>query len=344
MEESKVQYKSTHIQARSTTKPLTHPHRTEISLGSYTAANHWLVLIFYPKAWSFVCPTEIKAFSARLEEFLYSRSCAVAFASTDNEHSLKAWNAASDLEGGLGGIHVPLISDSNHQLCRDYGVLIEKDGVAQRALFIVDPKGMVRGVTVNDADIGRSVDETLRIIDALAFKDEFGEGCPVDWKKGDKGIDVGSKTQPEPHTEFRVKSWTDWARPKLGRAFSGASQRSIGGMSIKSVGNADGVVPTLSTMQPSTLNLTSAPQTPGTGTPRSGFMSGSNSPAPSATRPGPMRLSSHSPILSPTSHVATTMEQQMEAAMEQQRFENMQAVLANQNLNQGVGMASQSVV
>ncbi|KAK3092148.1 cTPxI, partial [Teratosphaeriaceae sp. CCFEE 6253] len=137
--------------------------------------------------WSYICPTEIKAFSSRLEEFLYSRSCAVVFCSTDSEHCLKAWNAASELEGGLGGVHIPLLSDCNHTIAKDYGVLNVEQGVAQRALFIIDPKGIVRAVTVNDADVGRSVDETQRVLDALVFRDEFGEGCPVDWKKGDKG-------------------------------------------------------------------------------------------------------------------------------------------------------------
>lgn len=159
-------------------------------LTSYTEANHWLILIFFPKAWSFICPTEIKAFSSRLEEFLYSRSCAVAFASTDSEHCLKAWNATSDMEGGLGGVHVPLISDCNHALSKKYGVLIEEEGVAQRALFIIDPKGVARSITINDVDVGRSVDEAQRVLDALRFKDEFGEGCPVDWKQGQPGIDV----------------------------------------------------------------------------------------------------------------------------------------------------------
>ena len=112
----------------------------EVTLSAYTQANHWLILVFFPKAWSFICPTEIKAFSARLEEFLYSRHCAVVFASTDSKYSLKAWNGTCDLEGGLGGVHVPMISDSNHKLSRNYGVLDEEEGVAQRALFIIDPR------------------------------------------------------------------------------------------------------------------------------------------------------------------------------------------------------------
>ncbi|KAK6438331.1 cTPxI [Oleoguttula sp. CCFEE 5521] len=309
----------------------------DISLASYTAAHHWLVLIFYPKAWSFICPTEIKASSARLEEFLYSRSCAVAFASTDSEVCLKAWNNASDMEGGLGGVHVPLISDSNHQLCKDYGVLIENEGIAQRALFIIDPRGIIRGITVNDADIGRSVDEAQRVLDALVFKDEFGEGCPVDWKRGDRGIDMASKVKSEGSIEIpERKSWTEWARPKLGRAFSGASQRSV--TSITSFARGDGMVPTLNTLN------TSMPTSPGT-PPRSGFISRTHSPAMSMINSahhgsGTQRSSLLSPILSPTSISQTDMAAQLDAAVEQQSMENMQAAMANQQLGQDVGVAN----
>ncbi|PNS14253.1 Peroxiredoxin TSA1 [Sphaceloma murrayae] len=198
----------------------------ELSLSAYADAGHWTCLVFFPRAWSYICPTEIRAFSARLEEFLYTRTCAVAFISTDSEHSLRAWNHTSEMEGGLGGVHVPLISDCNHNVSRKYGVFVEKEGVAQRALFIIDPKGIVRNISINDADIGRSVDETLRLIDALQFKDNFGEGCPADWKKGDEGIKMGASMKPEGPLELK-KTWTDWARPKLARAWSGASGQSV---------------------------------------------------------------------------------------------------------------------
>ncbi|KAG9548659.1 thioredoxin-like protein, partial [Aureobasidium melanogenum] len=206
----------------------------EISLSAYTSANHWVALIFFPKAWSFVCPTEIRAFSERLEEFLYSRSCAVVFASTDTELCLRAWNHTNEMEGGLGGVHVPLMSDSNHKISRDYGVLLEDEGVAERALFIIDPKGNVRNITISDADVGRSVDETLRIIDALAFKDEYGEGCPVNWKKGEAGLKMAEQTKIEGPIEMK-KSWSEWARPKLQRAWSGQSQRSAGSGTIRTL-------------------------------------------------------------------------------------------------------------
>lgn len=138
------------------------------------------------------------------------------------------------MEGGLGGVHVPLMSDSNHEVSRQYGVLLEEEGVAERALFIIDPKGIVRNIHISDADVGRSVDETLRIIDALAFKDEFGEGCPVNWKKGDAGLKMAEQTKIEGPIEMK-KSWSEWARPKLQRAWSAQSQRSTGGGSIRSL-------------------------------------------------------------------------------------------------------------
>ena len=111
----------------------------------------------------------------------------MVFASTDNEHCLKAWNATSEMEGGLGGVHVPMISDMNHKLSRDYGVLVEEEGVAQRALFIIDPKGMIRNITVNDADVGRSVDEAKRILkeSGTDFEDTYGtfDNIPFDDEK-----------------------------------------------------------------------------------------------------------------------------------------------------------------
>ena len=122
--------------------------------------------------------------------------------------------------------NIPLVSDCNHKISNDYGVLIEPLGISQRALFIIDPKGIVRGITINDLDVGRSEDETLRVLDALIFKEEFGEGCPVDWQKGDKGIDIAANSRIEGPVELK-KSWSQWARPKLQRAWSATSQRSI---------------------------------------------------------------------------------------------------------------------
>ena len=119
------------------------PH-PEVSLSNYE--NRWLVLAFIPMAWTFVCPTEIIAFSDAASQFA-SRGTSVVFASTDSEYSLLAWASAPRKSGGLGGVNIPLLSDKNHSLSRDYGVLIEEEGIALRGLFLIDPRGLVRQVS-----------------------------------------------------------------------------------------------------------------------------------------------------------------------------------------------------
>jgi len=182
-----------------------------MSLSQHLEAGDWVMLLFIPMAWSFICPTEVVAFNARLQEF-ETRSCAVVFASTDSEQVLRAWSYTSHEDGGLGGVHVPLLSDRNHRISRDYGVLIEEEGFAQRAMFIIDPQGVVRHFSCNDVEIGRSVDEARRVLDALIFTDEFGEGCPVDWKKGDQGLKLPSKPKNKVVAQARpdIKRMTSW--------------------------------------------------------------------------------------------------------------------------------------
>ncbi|KAF2229062.1 thioredoxin-like protein [Viridothelium virens] len=155
----------------------------ELSLETYTATKQWLLLGFIPMAWTFVCPTEIIAFADALPHFA-ARGCGVVFASTDSEYSLLAWNNASRKDGGLGNVALPLLSDKNHQLSRRYGVLIDEEGIALRGLFLIDPNGIVRQITINDLPVGRSVDEALRLIDAFKFTDEYGEVCPANWNPG----------------------------------------------------------------------------------------------------------------------------------------------------------------
>jgi peroxiredoxin (alkyl hydroperoxide reductase subunit C) len=116
----------------------------EVSLRNYE--NRWLVLAFIPMAWTFVCPTEIIAFSDAAPQFA-SRGTSVVFASTDSEYSLLAWASTPRKSGGLGGVNIPLLSDKNHSLSRDYGVLIEEEGIALRGLFLIDPRGLVRQVS-----------------------------------------------------------------------------------------------------------------------------------------------------------------------------------------------------
>lgn len=157
----------------------------EVSLKKYEGK--WLVLGFIPLAFTFVCPTEIIAYAQALEKFR-ERGAEVLFASTDSEFTWLAWNSQPRKEGGLGNVGLPLVADTNHSLSKDYGVLLEDQGVALRGIFIIDPKGIVRQITVNDLPVGRSVDETLRLIDAFQFTDKYGEVCPANWQKGDDTI------------------------------------------------------------------------------------------------------------------------------------------------------------
>jgi len=138
-------------------------------------------------AWTFVCPTEIVAFSDAVHQFA-ERNASVIFASVDSEYSLLAWSNTSRKDGGLGGCKFPLYSDKNHRVSRAYGVLLEEEGIALRGLFIIDPKGIVRQITINDLPVGRSVDETLRLIDAFQFTEQYGEVCPANWQKGSATI------------------------------------------------------------------------------------------------------------------------------------------------------------
>jgi len=176
----------------------------EVSLTDYTSAKKWLVLGFVPMAWTFVCPTEIIAFSDRAADFA-ARGASVVFASTDSEYSLLAWANAARKDGGLGQINIPLLNDKNHTISKDYGVLIEEEGISLRGLFLIDPNGVIRQITINDLPVGRSVDETLRLIDAFQFTDKYGEVCPANWTPGDEGI----KATPEGNKEYASKVYND---------------------------------------------------------------------------------------------------------------------------------------
>jgi len=133
----------------------------------------WLVLFFYPLDFTFVCPTEITEFSARYDEFK-KLDADVLGMSTDSVHSHKAWLKE------LGELRYPLLSDMNHTISEDYGVLIAEQGIALRGTFIVDPDGVLRYALYHDLGVGRSVDELLRVLQAL----QTGELCPASWKPG----------------------------------------------------------------------------------------------------------------------------------------------------------------
>jgi peroxiredoxin (alkyl hydroperoxide reductase subunit C) len=150
----------------------------ELKLSDYQGK--YLVLFFYPLDFTFVCPTEIIAFSERMGDFQRINTEVVGV-STDSHFSHLAWINMPRKQGGLGGLKYPLLSDFNKTIARDYGVLVEEGGVALRGLFIIDPKGVVRQITINDLPVGRSVDETLRLIKAFQFVEEHGEVCPANW-------------------------------------------------------------------------------------------------------------------------------------------------------------------
>jgi len=138
----------------------------------------WVVLFFYPLDFTFVCPTEITGFSKRDEEFK-KLNAVVLGASTDSKFSHKAW-----IQGTLGEIRYPLLSDMNRDVSRKYGALIEEKGHTTRATFIIDPEGTLQYALYHNTNVGRSVEETVRVLEAL----QTGERCPVEWKKGEKTL------------------------------------------------------------------------------------------------------------------------------------------------------------
>ncbi|EPY12525.1 MULTISPECIES: peroxiredoxin [Paenibacillus] len=145
----------------------------------------WLVFFFYPLDFTFVCPTEITALSEAAEEFK-ALNTEILGVSVDSIHSHKAWiNTPRELNG-LGKINFPLASDITKNVARDYGVLIEEDGIALRGLFIIDPEGELKYQVVNHNNVGRSVEETLRVLQAL----QSGGLCPINWKPGDKNLNA----------------------------------------------------------------------------------------------------------------------------------------------------------
>ncbi|XP_020600978.1 peroxiredoxin-1-like isoform X1 [Orbicella faveolata] len=152
----------------------------------------YLVLFFYPLDFTFVCPTEIIAFSDRVEEFR-AINCEVVACSVDSEFSHLAWTNVARKKGGLGQMNIPLLSDITKQISKDYGVLLEDQGVALRGLFVIDDKGILRQITMNDLPVGRSVDEVLRLVQAFQFTDKHGEVCPAGWRPGSDTIVPDSK-------------------------------------------------------------------------------------------------------------------------------------------------------
>jgi len=156
----------------------------------------YVVLFFYPLDFTFVCPTEIIAFSEAAAQFK-KINCEVIAASTDSVFSHLAWTNTDRKQGGLGEMKIPILADTNHAVSKAYGCLKEDEGIAFRGLYIIDGKGVLRQITINDLPVGRSVEETLRLVQAFQFVDEHGEVCPAGWKPGKDTMKADPKGSKE---------------------------------------------------------------------------------------------------------------------------------------------------
>jgi peroxiredoxin (alkyl hydroperoxide reductase subunit C) len=151
---------------------------TSVSLSDFKGK--WVCLFFYPLDFTFVCPTELVAFNKALGEFA-DRNCVVLTASTDSKYSHKGW---CDSHSDLKGMKYLMLADTTHTLSRAFGVLKEDAGIAYRGVFLIDPNGVIRWISVHDLGVGRNVDEVIRVLDAL----QTDKLCPCNWKKGEKTL------------------------------------------------------------------------------------------------------------------------------------------------------------
>lgn len=180
-----------------------YPDGTIQPLNLYDYRGKYVVLFFYPMDFTFVCPTEIVAFSDQIDEFR-QRDAEVLGVSVDSVHSHFAWRNMPRREGGIGNISYPVISDLDKEISRSYGVLLEKPSVALRGTFIIDRQGVVRSAMINDLPLGRNIDEMLRLLDALHQVEQYGDVCPANWHAGEQTM----KATPESLKEY-VQSRAD---------------------------------------------------------------------------------------------------------------------------------------
>ncbi|MGQ9607051.1 MAG: peroxiredoxin [Thermogutta sp.] len=173
----------------------------DVSLSDYRGK--YVLLFFYPLDFTFVCPTEIIAFSDRIADF-EKLNVQVLGCSVDSHYTHLAWRNTPRTRGGLGDIRYPLIADLDKKISADYDVLLP-GGIALRGLFLIDTSGIVRHQVVNDLPLGRSVDEALRLVQALQYFEKHGEVCPADWHEGGPTI----KPDPKASTEFFSKVYKD---------------------------------------------------------------------------------------------------------------------------------------
>ena len=150
------------------------------------------VVFFYPLDFTFVCPTELVAFHKAMKEF-EKRGCKVVSASVDSVFSHAAWRHTPLNQGGIGEVDYPMLSDIKRELSTQLGILTP-GAVTYRASYLIDAEGTVRHMVINDLPLGRSVEEMLRMVDALQFHQEHGEVCPANWKQGEKAIKTTSES------------------------------------------------------------------------------------------------------------------------------------------------------
>jgi alkyl hydroperoxide reductase subunit AhpC len=163
-----------------------------IKLNSEEYKGKYLVVLFYPFDFTYVCPTELISFSDNVQKFKEINTEIVGI-STDSHFTHLAWIKTPRNQGGLGKLHFPLLADISKNISRSFRVLVEDEnddlyGAALRGLFIIDEKGVIRSFTINDAAVGRSVDETLRLVQAFQHSDKYGDVCPANWKPGSATI------------------------------------------------------------------------------------------------------------------------------------------------------------
>ncbi|MCW5827964.1 MAG: peroxiredoxin [Deltaproteobacteria bacterium] len=172
----------------------------EVKLSSFKGKNY-VLLFFYPLDFTFVCPTEIIAFSDRAKEF-EKLGVQILSSSIDSQFTHLAWQERPRKDGGLGKISYPMLADVGGKIAQSYGVLLDS-GVALRGLFLIDKAGIVRHQVVNDLPLGRSVSEALRMVEALQFFEKNGEVCPADWEEGKLTI----KPDPKNSKKFFEKAY-----------------------------------------------------------------------------------------------------------------------------------------
>ena len=162
----------------------------KITLNDYKGK--YLCLFFYPLDFTFVCPTELHAFSDKMDEFK-KRNCELLACSVDSKFSHAAWLRTPRNQGGIEGVKYPILSDIQKTIARSYGTLFEDGGIAFRGLFLINKDGVVQHALVNNLPLGRNVDEAVRVLDAIQYNEENGEVCPANWKKGDEAMKASSE-------------------------------------------------------------------------------------------------------------------------------------------------------